>query len=517
MLECRKIIKDFVGVRALDGVSVRFGAGRVTGLLGENGAGKSTLMNIIYGLIRPDGGEMRYRGEVYSPASPFDAISAGIGMVHQSHTLIDEFSVLENIILGAEPSGALGRINRARAEKRLSSILAILGFDLKPRRRVATLDPLQKQIVEIAKTLHREADFIILDEPTALLAAPQIERLFEVIRSLRENGKTVVLVTHRISEVEAVVDDVVVLRRGRVQAACKKAQTNRQELVRSIVGDEAAEREESRILYADTEAEPAAQPESISSKAAKETLLELRSVSTAAGAEGVPLRNLSLKIAGGEIVGLTGVPGNGQTVLFELLAGLTTPASGRIFYKNEKPGRGGFTGLRRLPAGYIFADRDEQCLIPEFTLAENMLLSSRKVREFSKCGVIKRHALTDFAERSAREFDIASAGAMKPVRILSGGNRQKVVLARETAAPLEMLIAMEPVRGLDIKTTGDVRRLLLGMKADGKGILLITGDIDFLMTVADRIGVLYRGDITYISVRRELDRATLGNAMLGYS
>jgi ABC-type uncharacterized transport system ATPase subunit len=517
MLECKGITKIFPGVTALDKISFSLEQNRITGVLGENGAGKSTLMNIIFGMVRPDEGEMLLDGIAYDPHNPAEAMARGVGMVHQNQMLMEDFTVIENVILGQEPVGPGNLIDFKDAETRLEKIFRDLGSQINPRSKISALDPFERQETELAKVLFRNASLIILDEPTSLLAPRQIEQFFSVLSNLKKTGKTILLVTHRIAEVEAIVDDVLVLSRGRLAEFCPIRKIRKSELVSLIIS---GSREKSHRHSDDSisgvplgRKKKAEKTEQIGHTSA---IFELSGVTTNPSASGRRLENISLKINRGKIVGITGVPGNGQTELMELAAGMRSMASGKMLFDGEELPSEKLKDIRKKPVGYIFPDRDEQGLIPSFSLEENLLLSSRMLSFFSPRGWLKRSKMLDFSDRAVADFSIKNAVAGRLVSALSGGNRQKVVLAREIAEDVELVIAVEPSRGLDIKTTSELKDRFVHLKKSGAGVLIISGDLDFLFSIADRIGVIYKGTINYFEEKSSADMDKLNRAMLGY-
>jgi simple sugar transport system ATP-binding protein len=517
MLKCKGITKRFPGVTALDRVSFSLGRDRITGVLGENGAGKSTLMNIIFGMVRPDEGEMLLEGKAYEPRSPADAMARGIGMVHQNQMLIDDFTVTENVILGQEPVGPGNLIDFKDAETLIEKIFRDLGSQIIPRSKMSDLDPFERQETELAKVLFRNASLIILDEPTSLLAPRQIKQFFSVLSNLKRTGKTILLVTHRIAEVEAIVDDVLVLSRGRLAEFCPIRKIRKSELVSLIIS---GNRGKSHYYSDDSSSGMLLGKKKKTKKTGRightAAIFELSGVTTNPSASGRRLENISLKINRGEIVGITGVPGNGQTELLELVAGMCSVASGKMFFDGEEIPLGRLKDIRKKPVGYIFPDRDEQGLIPSFSLEENLLLSSKMLSFFSLWGWLKRSKMLDFSDRAVADFSIKNAAAGLPVSALSGGNRQKVVLAREIANDAKLVVAGEPSRGLDIKTAGELRDRFVHLKNSGAGGLIISGDLDFLFSIADRIGVIYKGTINYLEEKASANMDELNRAILGY-
>lgn len=512
MIECKNITKRYPGVTALDEVTFALERNRITGILGENGAGKSTLMNIIFGMTRPDAGNMLLGGKDYQPRNSSEAIEQGVGMVHQSQMLIEDFTVAENIILGYEPVISGGIIDFRDAEAKIAGIFTSLGSKIIPHIKVRNLDPFERQEVELAKVLYRNASLIILDEPTSLLAPKQIEQFFIVLKRLKDAGKTILLVTHRIAEVEAMVDDVLILRKGRLAEFRRLADFTRKELVSLIVADDY----KTSRHFSDKSSERERKTGKQQNTGKKQVAFELSDVSTSPSLGGRRLEKINLKINAGEIVGITGVPGNGQMELLDLAAGTQNVISGGIFFDGEGIPLEKLKELRKKPVGYIFPDRDSEGLIPHFSIEDNLLLSRRMLSFFSRYGWLDHRHMRDYAERAVEDFSIRNASAGIPVAALSGGNRQKVVLAREILNDVGLVVAGEPSRGLDIKTTEALCERFIRLKDSGAAALIISGDLDFLFSIADRIGVLYKGSINYIKDKASIIMDDLNKAMLGY-
>lgn len=513
MIECKGIVKEFPGVRALDQVSFTLAPKKITGVLGENGAGKSTLMNILFGLTRPDAGKMLLNGHSYHPRNPSESMALGVGMVHQNQMLIDDFTVTENIILGGNPSNPAGIINFKTAEKRVREIINDLGSTIDPKSPVSLLDPFDRQTVELAKVLYRNAGLIILDEPTTLLAPKQTEKLFGILYDLKNNGKTIILVTHRIAEVETIVDDVMILGRGKLVEHCASKSLHKNELVSLIMTGSRTQLGKESVQKRNLRFSPKKKKNGLSNN---DVLYELADVSTRSPGSGRHLEKLSLRIMAGEIVGITGVPGNGQQHLLELAAGLRKPSYGRIYLSGSEIQPNELKNMRKKTVGCIFPQRDEQGLIPSFSIEENLLLNRRSLQVFSVKGWLKTKEIAEFCRDAVRKYNIKNAVPGRPVSSLSGGNRQKVVLARELVPGVKLIVAGEPSRGLDIKTTEDLKTILLDMRASGAGMLIISGDLDFLFSVSDRIGVLYKGAINYLEDSAKADAESISHAMLGY-
>ncbi len=475
MLELLKIQKRFGSLLALDGVTVRLAPGRVHGLLGENGAGKSTLMNVAYGLIRADAGEIRIDGRVANLKSPADAIAAGVGMVHQHFMLAGAMSVLDNILLGDRRIGQI--VQRRRAAEQLSAMAERLGLAIDPWERVERLSVGQQQRVEILKALWREAKVLILDEPTAVLTPAESEQLFVAVERLCAQGKSVVFISHKLGEVKRICDEVSVLRRGKIVWEGLAKDVSAEELAQRMVGHElspaGAEQSLPAIVLDENRSEIASR-------------FELDCVS----AEG--LIDVGLEIAPGEILGIAGVDGNGQQELAEVVVGLRKISSGRTLMDGRDISRLSFKDRQGLGVAHIPNDRKREALAPEMSVTENMMLKHHDEWPFSRGGVMSWHVARNVARELREKFDIRTPSVSTPVATLSGGNQQKVVLARELglSAP-KLIVAMNPVRGLDIAATNFVYQRLLGRRAAGAAILLISSELDELLGLCDRIGVLY--------------------------
>jgi ABC-type uncharacterized transport system ATPase subunit len=514
MIECRGIVKRFPGVTALDRVSFIISQKKITGVLGENGAGKSTLMNILFGLVQPDEGVMLLDGKVYHPRNPSEAMSEGVGMVHQNQMLIDDFSVTENIILGERVDNAAGIIDFKAAESSVREIFKDLDSSIDPGSPVSGLDPFDRQTLELAKVLYRNARLIILDEPTALLAPRQIDMFFRILKDLKKKGKTIILVTHRIAEIEAAVDNVMILSKGKLVEHCPVKTVNRDELVSLIITGSRKTLDAGSILMEKRAGTIQAGKRKKGIRNAQ--VFEFVDVSTLHSSGGRHLENLNLKVCKGEIVGITGVPGNGQQHLLELAAGLRRLTGGKINFDGNEVSPAELKEIRKKPIGYIFPQRDEQGLILSFSFEENLLLSRRRMADFSSNGWLKTNEIMASCYGAVKKFAIGNAVMNRPVSNLSGGNRQKLVLAREITGDVKLIVASEPSRGLDIKTTEELKKFFFDIKASGAGILLISGDLDFLFSISDRIGVIYKGAINYLMDSTSADYKSINRSMLGY-
>ena len=485
-VEARGITKAFPGVLANAGVDLTVRRGEVHAVLGENGAGKSTLASVIAGLYRPDEGELRINGEPVHLNGPRDALARGVGMVYQHFRLVERFTVAENVILGDPRQPAL--LDTRNAEKIVGELGERYGLPVDPRARVADLSVGEEQRVEIVKMLYRGADVLILDEPTAVLTPQESENLFETVPQMAAEGKAVIFISHKLSEVLAASHRVTVMRDGRVVLRAETAETSRRELARAMVGRDVD------LSVKRAEGEPG------------EPLLRLENVS----AEGpVPLRDVSLEARAGEIVGVAGVAGNGQRTLAEVVAGLRAPFSGKVFVRGTETTGRGPKAARRAGLAYVPEDRLGTGLSPSLSISENLLLTRK--RPF----FLKRRAMEGAAREAIGRFDIRAPGPDAATRGLSGGNAQKTLLARELMAGPEVLVVASPTRGLDVGATGAIRELLDERRRAGCAVLLISEDLDEVRSLSDRILVLYEGRVSYETPGEGASVEELGLAMAG--
>jgi general nucleoside transport system ATP-binding protein len=476
LLELKGITKRFPGVVANDHVDFELAPGEVHALLGENGAGKSTLMNILYGLYHPDEGEIRLRGEPLRIDSPKAAIDAGIGMVHQHFMLIPVMSVAENIVLAVEPRRG-PFIDLDAANDKVRDISKRFGLAVRPEARIESISVGMQQRVEILKALYRGAEILILDEPTAVLTPQEAEELFEIIRSLQAEGKSIIFITHKLGEVLAIADRITVLRRGRTIETVPRAGATEQSLARLMVGREVLLRVEK------TPAQPGG------------TLLEVNDlrVLDERGLEAV--RGVSFQVRAGEIVGIAGVDGNGQTELVEAITGLRRPEAGRIVAAGEDVTSEGSRECLDAGVGHIPEDRQRRGLVLDFSLAENIALHDYREEPDSKWGWLYPKKLIARAVRLLKEFDVRGGGPKTPAASLSGGNQQKVILAREISRNPQVLIAAQPTRGLDVGAIEFVHRRLVTERDEGRAILLVSFELDEVLSLSDRVLVIYEGRI----------------------
>jgi simple sugar transport system ATP-binding protein len=495
LLELKGITKRFPGVVANDHVDFELAKGEVHALLGENGAGKSTLMNILYGLYHPDEGEVRLNGQHVTIDSPRAAIDLGIGMVHQHFMLIPVMTVAENIVLGVEPhSGPFLDIDGA--EKRVRELSERFGLAVRPDARIESISVGMQQRVEILKALYRGAEILILDEPTAVLTPQEAEELFEIIRSLQAEGKSIVFISHKLGEVLAIADRVTVLRRGKTIETVPREGATEEGLARLMVGREVLLRVEK------TPAEPA------------EPLLTVEDLRVLDERKLEAVRGISLEVRSGEIVGIAGVDGNGQSELIEAITGLRRPESGRILAAGKDITNEGARVSLEAGIGHIPEDRQRRGLVLDFTLAENIALKDYCEEPDSKWGWLFPKRLLARAKKLLTEFDVRGGGAKTLAASLSGGNQQKVVVAREVSRDPRILVAAQPTRGLDVGAIEFVHRRLVAERDEGRAILLVSFELDEILSLSDRILVVYEGSVVG-EYSPDVSEEELGIAMTG--
>jgi simple sugar transport system ATP-binding protein len=477
ILEMRGITKRFPGVVADDDVDFDLRRGEVHALLGENGAGKSTLMNILYGLYKADEGEIRIGGEAISLSSAKDAIGHGIGMVHQHFMLIPVMTVAENIVLAAEPKSAGILVDYRTAVERVRELSERFGLAVNPNARVETISVGQEQRVEILKALYRGAEILILDEPTAVLTPQEAAELFGIVRSLKEEGKAIVFISHKLNEVLEIADRITVLRRGKRIDTVPREGATEEGLARMMVGREVLLRVE----------KPPADPGDV--------LLDVVDLEVE-DARGLPaVRGVSLQVRAGEIVGIAGVEGNGQTELIEAITGLRRPRSGRVVVAGREVTHANARKMLDAGVGHIPEDRQRRGLVLEFTVAENIALHDYNRPPDSKWGWLFPGRLVGRARELIEEFDVRGGGPFTRAGALSGGNQQKLVAAREVARDPKVLVAAQPTRGLDVGAIEYLHRRLVVERDEGRAILLVSLELDEVLSLADRVLVLYEGKI----------------------
>lgn len=496
ILEVQGITKQFPGVLANDRVNFDLRKGEIHALLGENGAGKTTLMNILYGLYLPDAGEIYRNGKEVKFTSPKDAIAQGIGMVHQHFMLIPVFSVTENIMLGEE-TVKNGLLDQRTVAGQVRTLSKQYGLEVDPQAIIQDLPVGVQQRVEIIKTLYRKAEILILDEPTAVLTPQEVDDLFRIIRELSNQGVSIIFITHKLKEVLAIADRITVMRAGKVIGTVTPQETNEAHLAEMMVG---------REVILTVEKEPAKPGDVVFE-------VENLSVYDQRGLEAV--RNLSFHVRAGEILGIAGVQGNGQTELVEALTGLRTPHQGSVHLGGidvtASPPRPMIeNGLAHIPE-----DRQRHGLVLSFPVADNLILCTYYQPPFAHNYVIQNKAVDEYARRLVEEFDVRTPSPYLPASKLSGGNQQKVIVARELSRPVKLLIANQPTRGLDVGSIEYIHQQIVHMRDRGVAVLLVSAELDEIMALSDRIAVMYRGQIVATLDTSEATREGLGLLMAG--
>ncbi len=498
VLELRDITRTFPGVRANDRVSLTLERGEIVALLGENGAGKSTLMNVVYGLLSPDGGEVLVDGKPVRIRTPRDAIALGIGMVHQHFMLVETLTVTENIILGHEPS-RYGVVDFTTARAKVEELSARYGLKVDPDARVADLSVGMQQRVEILKALYQGARILILDEPTAVLTPQEVRELFSVVRSLVTGGLSVVLITHKLDEVMGIADRVVVMRDGRVVGETTPAETDQVGLARMMVGRDVVFRIDR------TEAHPGS------------TVLEVRDLVVLDERKLEAVKGVSLSVRAGEVVGIAGVDGNGQRELVEAIVGLRRPKRGSILLRDKDITHATPRATIEAGVSHVPEDRHRRGLVLEFDLAENMVLGDHTSSPYSAGGIMHAKTIDETARKRVEDYDVRTPSIRVLAGNLSGGNQQKLVLARELGRDPDLLVAAQPTRGLDVGAIEFVHQRILAARDSGKAVLLVSMELEEIMSLSDRILVMYEGRIAAEFASGEADAERIGYFMTGGS
>ena len=499
VLEMHNIVKQFGDFRANDEINLQVRRGEIHALLGENGAGKSTLMNQLSGLLQPTSGDILINGHKITVDSPAKAAELGIGMVHQHFMLMDAFTVTENIILGSEPVNGM-KLDIKKASRYIKKLSEQYRLDVNPDALAGDISVGMQQRVEILKTLYRGADILIFDEPTAVLTPQEIDELMVIMRHLASEGKSIILITHKLDEIKAVADQVTVIRRGKSIDSFPVAGVSSQELADIMVGRSVA-------LYA-TEKSPA-RP--------KGTVISLDHVTVKDSRGLTAVKDLSLDIHAGEVVGLAGIDGNGQSELISAMTGLMPTASGKIMLNgkniaNKKPRQITEAGVSHIPE-----DRQRYGLELDMTLAENIALQTYYKRPLSKHGVLDYEAINKHARDLITKFDVRTVNELVPAGSLSGGNQQKAIIARELDRNADFIIAAQPTRGLDVGAIEYIHQQLIYQRNANKAVMLVSFELDEILNVADRIAVISHGEITGIVNANETTKNELGLLMAGIS
>lgn len=498
VVEMLNIRKEFPGVVANNNVTVQLQKGEIHALLGENGAGKSTLMNVLFGLYQPEKGEIRVRGENVKITDPNVANELGIGMVHQHFMLIDTFTVTQNIILGSEPTAG-GKINLKKAEKEIQELSDQYGLRVDPRAKVRDISVGMQQRVEILKTLYRGADVLILDEPTAVLTPQEIDELIDIMKSLVKEGKSIILITHKLKEIMRACDRCTVIRKGEGIGTVNVAETNTTELATLMVG---------RSISFKTVKTPS-NP--------KDTVLNINNLVVKDSRKLDAVKGLDLEVKAGEIVGIAGIDGNGQTELIEAITGLTKSESGSIKIRNKEiinfpPRKVTESGLAHIPQ-----DRHKYGLVLDVSIGENMVLQTYYQKPFSKWSILNYKEIFKKAETLIEEYDVRTPSIHTKARALSGGNQQKAIISREVDRSPDLLIAAQPTRGLDVGAIEFIHNRLIEERDKGKAILLISFELDEILDLSDKIAVMFDGKIVATRKPEETNEQEIGLLMAGSS
>lgn len=483
----------FGALTAVDQVSLAFAPGEIHAIVGENGAGKSTVMNVLFGLIRPDAGTIRIDGSERNWRNPQDAIAQKLGMVHQHFMLQEEMSVLENVVLCAEPSKFLGFVDFGSARKRLEDIAARYGIGVAVDRSVADLSVSERQIVEILKVLYRDADMLIFDEPTAVLTPQETENLFAILKNFRAAGKAIALITHKLDEVMEIADKVSVMRAGKLIRSSAIGETSKDEIARGIIGGDLP----APLVRGD--ASPG------------ETVLAVDAL--VARGQGKTVGPVSLSVRRGEIVGIAGISGNGQSQLIEALVGLRRPVSGRVSLVGQDVTGQDVAARRAAGLSYIPADRQKVGLALEARVFENAAIGREGTAKFRNGPFLRRGAMIGFARELIERFAIKVSGPNARSSSMSGGNKQKLVVGRELARETPLIIAENPTWGVDIGAIDFIHRELIRMRDAGHAILLVSTELDEVLALADRILVLYEGRIAGEFAATDANRLMIGALM----
>lgn len=499
IIEMLNITKEFPGIIANDNVTLRLRKGEIHALLGENGAGKSTLMSVLFGLYQPEKGEIRKNGQVVHIDNPNDANRLGIGMVHQHFKLVENFSVLDNIILGVETTKN-GFLQKAEARKRVKELSEKYGLQVDVDATVENITVGMQQKTEILKMLYRENEILIFDEPTAVLTPQEINELMIIMKGLAKEGRSILFITHKLNEIMEVADRCTVLRKGKYIGTVDIADTTKEELSKMMVG---------RDVSLEVSKSPATPGENIM------TVTDL-TVASGTHKKVNAVKNISFNVRAGEIVGIAGIDGNGQSELVHAITGLVKPKSGRIELCGTDISKASVRKRSKTGMSHIPEDRHKHGLVLDFTLKENMVLQRYWERDFEKLGFIKNDEVSAYSDRLIERFDVRSGeGSNSIARSMSGGNQQKAIVAREMDKEHKLLVAVQPTRGLDVGAIEFIHRQLVEERDAGKAVLLVSYELEEVMTVPDRLLVMYEGKIVGELDPKQITVEELGLYMAG--
>ncbi len=497
IVEMLNVSKSFPGILANDDISIQLRKGEIHALLGENGAGKSTLMSILFGLYKADSGVIKVRGKEVQIHNPNVANALGIGMVHQHFKLVHNFTVTENIILGIEPvNGPF--LKTADASRRIKELSVRYGLDVDPDARIEDISVGMQQRVEILKMLYRDAEVLIFDEPTAVLTPQEIVDLMKIMRNLKAEDKSIILITHKLKEIKAIAERCTVIRRGKVVGTVDVAGTSTQVMAEMMVGRQVSFKVDKR------DREPG------------EVVLDIKDLCVQSSRKTQAVKNFSLQVRRGEILGLAGVDGNGQTELVEALTGLRKAESGSILFMGKDMTHASIRGRIRGGMAHIPEDRQKRGLVLDYTMEENFILEIYGLEPFSKRGFINRKAIRAHAAKLMDAFDVrAGQGTLSIARTMSGGNQQKAIVGREISHDPELLIAVQPTRGLDVGSIEYIHKRLVEQRDGGKAVLLVSLELDEVMDLSDRIAVISHGELTGMKLPAETNEGEIGLMMAG--
>lgn len=497
ILELRGITKRFPGVLANDHIDLTLEKGEIHALLGENGAGKTTLMNILYGLYSPDEGEIFIKGQKTEITEPTDAIRAGIGMVHQHFMLIPVFTVTENVMLGEEFTKTAGFLDRAKAAAKIREISETYNLNIDPEALVGDLPVGTQQRVEIIKLLFRNADILIMDEPTAVLTPQEVDELFKIMRFLVDQGKSIIFITHKLGEVMECSDRITVIRGGKVVGHTKPKDASTKKLASMMVGR-------------DVELQVKKQKAKVG-----ETILSVKDLKVLDPQNQMTVNGISLDVKAGEVLGIAGVQGNGQTELVRALTGLLKPVDGSISILGKDTTNASPRTITELGSAHIPEDRQKDGLVLSFPVADNLVLNTYYKPPFAKGVVAQYEKIADNGKKLVEKFDIRTPSVTTTVSALSGGNQQKVIVAREFSRPIKLLVASQPTRGLDVGSIEYIHKRLIEKRDEGTAILLVSTELDEVLQLSDRIAVMYRGKIMDVIDSSIANKEIVGLLMAG--
>ncbi|MDK0654882.1 ABC transporter ATP-binding protein [Clostridium perfringens] len=499
VVEMLNIRKEFPGIVANDNITLQLRKGEIHALLGENGAGKSTLMGILFGMNQPDKGVIKVRGKEVKITNPNVANDLGIGMVHQHFKLVENFTVTQNIVLGCEPKILFGLgMDLNKAAKRIEELSKQYGLNVDPNAKIENISVGMQQRVEILKMLYRDADVLILDEPTAVLTPQEIDELIKIMKNLINEGKSIIIITHKLKEIKAAADRCTVIRRGRYIGTVDVKTTSEAEMAKMMVGREVSFK--------------------VNKKPAKpgDVVLDIKNLSVKNNKKVLGLKDFSIDVRAGEIVGIAGVEGNGQSELIEAITGLRKSESGTINFKNKDITRESIRNRINSGIAHIPEDRHKRGLVLDYTIEENMVLEVYNKKPFSNKGLLNKKEIKKYAEKIIDEFDVRSGeGAESIARSLSGGNQQKAIIGREIELNPELLIAAQPTRGLDVGSIEYIHKRLVEQRDSGKAVLLVSLELDEILNVSDRIAIINNGELIGVVNADETNENEVGLMMAG--